>query len=233
MNKPILRIAVPSPLYRSFDYLAPAGIDPNTLQPGIRVQIPFGRRSVIGLLLESCGDTAIDAGKLRQAKALLDTEPVVTADVMAMVQWASAYYHHPVGEALAAALPVLLRQGSAPESATASVWRLTTAGTSIDLQTLTRATRQAAVLSRLQAHPSGLTREELDAPASVLQALADKGWIERYSEQAAPHRSDPREAGHQLNPAQQQACTTVLGSLGRFNSFCWKVSPAAARPRST
>jgi len=219
LNKPILRIAVPSPLYRSFDYLAPAGIDPNTLQPGIRVQIPFGRRSVIGLLLESCGDTPVEAGKLRQAKALLDTEPVVTADVMAMVQWASAYYHHPVGEALAAALPVLLRQGSSPESASASVWQLTASGAAVDLQTLTRATRQAAVLSRLQAQPAGLNREELDTPASVLQALADKGWIERCSEQPAPHRSGPREPGHQLNPAQQQACTTVLGSLGRFSSF--------------
>jgi len=219
LKKTILRIAVPSPLYRSFDYLAPAGIDTNALQPGIRVRIPFGRRSVIGLLLESCDDTPIEAGKLRQAKALLDTEPVITADVMAMVQWASAYYHHPVGEALAAALPVLLRQGSPPDCAVATVWRLTAAGAAVDLQTLTRATRQAAVLARLQAHPAGLGREELDAPAGVLQTLSDKGWIEQCSVQPAQQQSGPRETGHQLNPAQQQACTTVLESLGHFNSF--------------
>jgi primosomal protein N' (replication factor Y) len=219
LNKPILRVAVPSPLYRSFDYLAPAGIDPDTLQPGMRVRIPFGRRSVIGLLLENCADTRIETGKLRQATALLDSEPVITADVLAMVQWASAYYHHPIGEALAAALPVLLRQGSPPDHAAAAVWRLTAAGAAVDLQTLTRATRQAAVLSRLQAYPAGLAREELDAPASVLQVLDDKGWIERCSEQPAPPRNGPCEPGHQLNPAQQQACTSMLGSLGRFNSF--------------
>ena len=37
-----------------FDYLAPARLDTSTLQPGVRVRIPFGRRSVIGLLLETC-----------------------------------------------------------------------------------------------------------------------------------------------------------------------------------
>ena len=128
LNKPILRIAVPSPLYRSFDYLAPAGIDTGMLQPGMRLRVPFGRRAVVGLLLETCDDTCIESRKLRQAQAVLDSEPVITADILAMVQWASAYYHHPVGEALTAALPVLLRQGQSPHSAVATIWRLTAAG---------------------------------------------------------------------------------------------------------
>ena len=51
VNKTILRIAVPSPLYRSFDYLPPAGTDPDILQPGIRVRVPFGRRRLVGVLL--------------------------------------------------------------------------------------------------------------------------------------------------------------------------------------
>jgi primosomal protein N' (replication factor Y) len=219
LNKPILRIAVPSPLYRSFDYLVPAGIDTSTLQPGVRVRIPFGRRSVIGLLLETCDDSRIEAGKLRQANAVLDTEPVITADVLAMVQWASAYYHHPIGEALAAALPVLLRQGQPPDGAVAIVWRLTAAGTATDLQSVARATRQAAVLSRLQAYPAGLAREELEVPAAVLQTLSDKGWIERCSTQPEPPHSERREPGHQLNPAQQHACAAVHDQLGQFNSF--------------
>jgi len=219
LKKPILRIAVPSPLYRCFDYLAPADIDPGTLQPGVRVRVPFGRRAVVGLLLETCTDSPVAIRKLRQAQTVLDAEPVITADVLAMVQWASAYYHYPIGEALAAALPVLLRQGQPPELPVASVWRLTPAGAAVDLQTLARATRQATVLSLLQTHPAGLAREQLDAPASVLQTLCDKGWIERCSLQTeTPHKAS-REPGHQLNPAQQQACAAVLEQLGHFNSF--------------
>ena len=33
----VLRMAVPSPLYRDFDYLPPAGVDPSTLTPGVRL----------------------------------------------------------------------------------------------------------------------------------------------------------------------------------------------------
>jgi len=219
LNKPILRIAVPTPLYRSFDYLAPAGTDVFTLQPGMRVRVPFGRRAVVGLLLETCEDTPVDARKLRQAQAVLDSEPVIAADVLAMVQWASAYYHHPVGEALAAALPVLLRQGQPPDSAAEIVWRLTPAGRAVDLQAVARATRQAAVLSRLQVHPAGLARADLEVPAAVLQTLSDKGWIESCSRQDTAPQDSTREPGHQLNPSQQHACDAVRDRLGCFNSF--------------
>jgi primosomal protein N' (replication factor Y) len=219
LNNPILRIAVPSPLYRSFDYLAPAGNDAATLLPGIRVRIPFGRRSIVGILLGTSDNTRVEARKLRRAQAVLDTEPVITTDVLAMVQWASAYYHHPLGEALAAALPVLLRQGHAPDCAMAFLWRLTAAGQAVDLRTLARAARQAAVLSRLQAHPAGLAREDLDVPAAVLQNLSEKGWIERCGLQVEPRQDNDLEPGHQLNPAQQQACTAVLDQLGHFNSY--------------
>jgi primosomal protein N' (replication factor Y) len=189
------------------------------LLPGMRVRIPFGRRSVIGILLETCDNTLVESRKLRRAQAVLDTEPVITGDVLAMVQWASAYYQYPIGEALAAALPALLRQGQTPDSANACLWRMTPEGKAIDLQTLARATRQIAVLSRLQEHPAGLAREDLQVPAAVLQTLSDKGWIERCSRQATLRQNQAREAGHQLNPAQQLACTTVLDRLGHFSSF--------------
>jgi len=219
LNKPILRIAVPSHLYRSFDYLLPGGIDTGVLLPGVRVQAPFGRRVVVGLLLEICDDTRVETRRLRPVQKLLDTEPVITADVLAMVQWASAYYHHPIGEALAAALPVLLRQGQSPGSAAVTGWRLTPAGKAIDRQAVSRARRQALVLDRLQAHPAGLAREALEVPAAVLHTLQDRGWIEHCKLQAAAPQSDRREPGHQLNPAQQQACDAVLDRLGHFNSF--------------
>ena len=41
----ILRLAIPSPLRRSFDYLPPADMDAaiiSTLSPGVRIKAPFG-----------------------------------------------------------------------------------------------------------------------------------------------------------------------------------------------
>ncbi|MGB5064806.1 MAG: primosomal protein N', partial [Candidatus Competibacter sp.] len=84
----ILRIAVPSPLDRVFDYLPPPGCDLAALQPGLRVRVPFGRRHVVGFLLEIGADTALDSAALRPAQAVLDTEAVLPADVLALLRWA-------------------------------------------------------------------------------------------------------------------------------------------------
>ena len=48
MPSNILNVAIPSPLYHSFDYLAPAGIDTTALQPGMRIRVPFGARKPVG-----------------------------------------------------------------------------------------------------------------------------------------------------------------------------------------
>jgi primosomal protein N' (replication factor Y) len=220
VNKTILRIAVPSPLYRSFDYLPPADTDPDTLQPGIRVRVPFGRRSVVGVLLETSTHPAVELQKLKRAQQVLDSHALLNADVLAMVQWASAYYQHPIGEALAAALPVLLRRGQAPETTASSAWRLTPEGRTIDLATLGRAARQAAVMRALQASPDGIDRTLLDAPASVLHTLGERGWIESFCR--TPAAASPTVAtasGHRLNPAQQLAVDCILGQLDSFAPF--------------
>jgi primosomal protein N' (replication factor Y) len=215
----ILRIAVPSPLHRSFDYLQPVDADPAALQPGIRLRIPFGRRTVIGVLLAVGNESDIDRHKLKPALQVLDETPVISRDVMAMVQWASDYYHYPIGDAFSTALPALLRRGQQPLAAGASAWRITPAGQAIDIGTLGRAPRQAGVLALLGAHPQGVYRSAIDVPASVLHALADKGWIETCSldEPHAKHGIVP--SAHTLNPAQRLAVDAILAHMDRFTPF--------------
>ena len=74
-------------------------------------------------------------------------------------------------------------------------------------------------MALLSAHPRGIDRSAIDAPASVLRALADKGWIETCS-LAEPRREDTVvPSTHTLNPAQQQAVDTLLAQLGSFKPF--------------
>ncbi len=220
MIQTILRIAVPSPLYRSFDYLPPASVAANTLQPGSRIRVPFGRRKTIGILLEIARQSELEHTRLKPALEVLDEEPVLSSDILAMTQWASAYYHHPIGDALATALPVVLRRGLAVQDAGETGWRLTQAGRQVDPATLSRAPRQATVIQQLCAHPQGAPRSTLDAPAEVLRNLSNKGWIEPCTLEdaeadAAPVASTP----HNLNAAQQSAVDTVTASLKAFDAF--------------
>ncbi len=219
MHKTLLRIAVPSPLYRSFDYLLPTGVEPQTLQAGVRVRVPFGRRTVIGVLLAVTTESSVETHKLKRALAVLDTEPVLNNDLLSMLQWASDYYHHPIGDALTAALPVLLRQGESPEAGGTPAWRLTSAGLAIDTTTLARAARQQAVLCALHEHPQGLARSALDTPANVLRALEEKGWIESFSLEPTTHSGATTPSAHTLNPAQQQAVDAILERYGQFAPF--------------
>jgi primosomal protein N' (replication factor Y) len=219
VNPLILQIAVPSPLHRRFDYLPPLDVDVTVLQPGIRLRIPFGRRTTIGVLLAVSNESAIDARKLKRSLEVLDDSPVISSDILDMVQWASDYYHYPVGEAFTAAMPALLRRGQQPAGTETTGWQLSVAGSAIDTATLSHAARQAQVIALLRAHPQGLPRSAIDVPASVLRTLADKGWIENCNLRHSGGDQTVLASAHTLNPDQQQAVDTIRARLDGFTPF--------------
>ena len=47
-----LRVALPVPLPRLFDYLPPSGLVPDRTWIGRRVRVPFGRGEQVGLVVE-------------------------------------------------------------------------------------------------------------------------------------------------------------------------------------
>ena len=228
MVGPILRIAVPSPLYKTFDYLPPLDCDPSLLQPGMRIRIPFGRRQTVGFLISTGTDSEVDPAALRRALAILDPQPILPADVLALIQWAQRYYHHPPGEVFATALPVLLRQGEpAILPALSPRWRLTPAGQTAlaDPVALRRAPAQRLLLDYLATCPDGAELEALrpvvrDSTAT-LRGLRAKGWVEAATPVtlADPVISISCPAPPQLNDAQAAAVAAVSAELDRFQVF--------------
>ena len=216
----ILRIAVPTPLDSLFDYLAPKGVAATNLQPGMRVLIPFGRRQLVGVLIEVSRTTDIERSKLKAAKTILDTKPTLDSALLAMVKWAARYYHHPIGDAVATALPVLLRKTEFKPRLTAW-WYLTETGRAVDLDTLKRAPRQASAIARLQASDGGLSTQACDTPLSVLRALQEKGLIIKGQAPANVMQEQARYStqSFSLNNDQQLACDQVVLSLNHFETF--------------
>lgn len=120
MPQLILQIAIPSPLRDHFDYLLPENLVATNIKPGTRVLVPFGTRTVVGILLAISRETKIDAAKLKPITAFLDESPVLSKQVLDLCQWTSNYYHHPLGDVFANALPKLLRTGKKIPSVSAT-----------------------------------------------------------------------------------------------------------------
>jgi primosomal protein N' (replication factor Y) (superfamily II helicase) len=149
----ILRVALDTPLRRVFDYLPPPGQTGGPPPPGVRVRVPFGRRQLIGILIDVSTHSAIPAGKLKAAAEFLDTTPVFDPVTFELLRWASDYYHHPLGEVLAAALPAALRSGQ-PAAEPVERWSLTPAGADEAARPTGRqAPKQRALLAWLAARP--------------------------------------------------------------------------------
>lgn len=110
-----LEIAVPVPLPQNFEYLLPQGHQGPTPEPGVRVKVPFGKREIIGILVAVNQQTKFTQSKLKPAIEFLDENNFFSPKLFELIQWASNYYHYPLGEVFAAALPSLLRQGKAAE----------------------------------------------------------------------------------------------------------------------
>jgi primosomal protein N' (replication factor Y) len=215
----IVQVALAAPLMQLFDYLVPH--DCNVpLNPGQRVTVPFGKKRRVGLVIRVASSSPLPRERLRRIDAVLDTRPVFDAHLMALLQWAANYYHHPPGEVFTAALPGLLRRGrELPTGETR--WAATTAGCDVDVSRLARrAAVQARILGCATRNTSGLTREDLSTTGTrwrdSLAALVEKGWLERQDVAPAAHWAapGPGEPGPTPTAEQQRAVSSILAAEG-------------------
>ncbi|MAR90645.1 MAG: primosomal protein N' [Pseudomonadales bacterium] len=225
MSKPgshtIVQVALPVPLRRTFDYLPPPDLPVNLLQPGTRVRVPFGQRQLIGIIHGVIPHSEYGDHKLKTLHQLLDEEPAVPAPLLALCQWASTYYQHPLGEVYAHALPTLLRSRDAGWEEVSSRWQLTQKGRLIGLDQLARARRQRQALEILRQHPDGLHQPLLQgfgiSPAS-LQGLQEKGLLEQHQDRPRrQHWQQERilaESPLTLNDEQRLALEAINARAG-------------------
>ncbi len=100
---------MPSPLRRLFDYQPPSS---GTVTPllGARVRVPFGRRNVVGVVVEIADASAIAEARLRRITDVIDPVPLLDSSLLGVLRWSAAYYHHAPGDVYLAAFPTRLRK---------------------------------------------------------------------------------------------------------------------------
>mgnify|MGYP000253328027 CR=1 FL=1 len=217
----VLRLAIPSPLRRLFDYLPPqtaSDADIANLQPGQRVLVPFGPRRVTGYLVAVSEASELPLASLRHALAILDPEPLISRSLIQLCDWAARYYHHPPGEVFSAAFPRFLREGKEHRPAGIPGWRLTTRGLGLPAGSLSRSPRQAQALALMQASKA-VADSEFAANGikpAVLRQLLAKDLAEKCLLEEPPGAAIS-QPGLTLNAEQAVAVQALLQARDGFS----------------
>ncbi|WP_206999966.1 primosomal protein N' [Trinickia mobilis] len=218
MSGVFVRVALDHPLPTLFDYRCGTSAQP---APGMLVQVPFGKRHVVGLVCEVTAHSEVPPERLREVDALCTACPPLSAEWLALATFAAEYYQRGLGEVALPALPQALRDASrwarlfAPEER----YRLTPAG-------------RAALPDALPARASALRRlaealaaaESIDAaearaihPKAIatLAGWQADGWIDHQVIDAAVARDIPRSANGQSPDALPVRRPTLTDEQGQ------------------
>ncbi|MGH8477058.1 MAG: primosomal protein N' [Methylococcales bacterium] len=220
----ILKVAVPVPLRSVFDYLPPPGVLLEDLIPGQRILIPFGPKTLCGCLLAIAEDTHIDAARLKAATAVLDRRSLQSESDLKLLIWASRYYHHPIGEVIASAFPVLLRKGQSATGSFETRWFAAARIEEIHAKIPSRAHRQRSLIDLFETHPEGVQQRALNGLGwnwrPTARVLLQRNLIEQRImteiERTAPEVARP---DFELNREQQQAVDRIRFDLDHFEIF--------------
>jgi primosomal protein N' (replication factor Y) len=222
----IFRVAVDTPLRRLFDYLPPdLPLRAAEVQPGTRVRVPFGRQRLVGVVMAVADSSDLPPERLKPILEVLDEAPALESSALGLIEWAAEYYHHPVGEVLATALPKLMRLGAAVE-ATEERWSVSASGREAAAAgEPRRAARQRALLDFLLSRGGEAAAEALEEHSAswreAARALKKRGWLERaeVARVEIPRPARVRAGAPILLPEQHDAVERVAAASGTFAAF--------------
>lgn len=225
----LIRVALPVPLYREFDYL-PSSNNTNSantltdsasnvaaLPPiGGRVQVSFGRQTLIGIVVDHIDSNQSDVplNKLKAIKQVIDTAPILDLQMLSLARWLASYYHYPLGDVLSVMLPTLIRQGK-PLDMLVTHWRILPNVSEDDFHSNAHKQKQQFAMLKLHgehgASEDTLLLEGMERP--FLKRLEENGLIERFlEEQAAPRPVTLAKMPLTLNEQQQQAVDKIVAT---------------------
>ncbi|MCY4400245.1 MAG: primosomal protein N' [Gemmatimonadetes bacterium] len=208
-----VEVALPVPVHRAFTYR----IEGEAPAAGTRVMVPFRNKRLVGWVL----GPGSEVPRVRDVLSVLDTEPSVGAELMALAHWIADYYVAPEGIVLKTMLPARMGSPSArqPAPKTRLVVRLTrSVGTLDELDRIFgRAKRQREAYDRLQGSGG---RQPLAAllesgfSRGVVRGLEDKhvARVTREVVERDPFRDQSLASGPALTPTPAQRA--VLQRMG-------------------
>ena len=206
----VVNVILDRPLRQSYSYLSP-----QALSRGTRVMVEFHHRQQLALVA-SCvvasSFTAYPLEKLSCVLAASDSDSAIPEHIWQLCQFASNYYHHPLGSTLFCAIPVLWRKTlELPDpELPLGYYRLNATAPKV------RSRKQQACLEQLSQRALNDRECKQLLGANYLAVLAS--WLENklIASCAAPPPATVNQA-LALNAEQQQIVTTITTQLGTYH----------------
>lgn len=218
----ILRVALDVPLDTLFDYSTD---EPGEISPGTRVLVSFGRRKMVGVVVEVTDRSDLPPERIKPVQEIFPDLPLAE-EILRLLRFCADYYHHPLGEVILNALPVALRQAKAGiPAARVEAYRLTAAGQAVEIGALSaRAAVKRKLLQNLK-QAVVLTRNEIaDLSPRALPAIKEfieQGWVESETNPAGAggYPATPPASLPALTAAQEQAVAAILALPDQFQTW--------------
>ncbi len=180
-------VSLPVPLEQAFTYSLPLTLQ-HRVREGARILVPFGTRKMTGVVLRTFDEAP--EGPVKDALRLIDPEPVLDAELLALAKWIAGYYCAPLGEVLRSMLPL------ASDIRSSKSYSLTDAGRDASRQLSIQPETEDTLNQLMQMLASrSLTalyiKKKIPLADRVLKSLERKGWIVAEEMQ---HDRDPLRA---------------------------------------
>ena len=210
----IVRVALDVPLSTLFDYLFSADL---RIETGQRVLVPFGRKHVVGIVMELAESSDLAHERIKPIVQVLDDVPPLPAELLVLLRFCSDYYHHPLGMSVMSALPARLR-GQEPVTIKQELsYTLTNLGRTLEpAQIPKRRVIQHRILEALQKGAlSGNQLRTLSASTSAnLKAMIEAGWVEIRETPVFVRAAHAFNRVHEATAEQQRAIDAVTRKQG-------------------
>jgi len=212
----LVKVAVPCPLYKTFDYKLPASLCIQNIQPGMRIRVPFGRQKLIAIIIEEIQSSDVAANKLKSVIALLDEHSLLSSDILKLLFWSARYYVHPLGDVLHTALPVYLRNNDDATPPLTEYWRINRShALSQDeaQKTLKNAAKQLQLYQLLSDAGNDMDAERLTSLTEnwrlPVKALVKKQLVESFVKPALLSSDSKNIRNLQLNKEQKNVIQSI------------------------
>lgn len=208
-----VRVALDLPIPHLFDYKHDAATEQTI---GCRVVVPFGRKRLVGVVVDVDGETELTEQRIRPVESVLHDLPPLPKEWIDFCRFAADYYQRALGEVIHSALPPRLRR-PAPLDPPPALLGLTPTGRAL-LQSMPA--RDRARRRSLEALlPGALPEDELALRAGVPRATVTRmiaaGNVERLAARVA---TPSFITAHPLNE-EQAAAADAIGTTAGFGVF--------------